>query len=81
MPTADARSQGRHREAGVSSVPSLIRSVTIAAAPRATHACSPQTASQVKTASQPRRSPSAASSANSRAFAYGTTNPNRMRRL
>ena len=69
MPTADARSQGRHREAGVSSVPSLIRSVTIAAAPSATHACSPHSASQVKTASQPHRSPATASSVNSRTFA------------
>lgn len=48
VPTADARSHGRHRDAGVSRVPSLIRSVTIAAAPSVTHACSPQTASQVK---------------------------------
>ena len=78
--TADARSHGRHRDAGVSIVPSLTRSVTIAAAPSVTHACRPQTASQVNTPSQPRCSPSAASSANSRASAYGTTNPNRMGR-
>ena len=62
VPTADARSQGRHREAGVSSVPSLIRSVTMAAAPSVTQASTPHTASQVNTPSQPCRSPSAARS-------------------
>lgn len=64
--TQEARSHGRHRAAGVSSVPSLIVSVTIAAAPRVTHACPCQSASQVKMPSQPRSSPSAASDANSR---------------
>ena len=58
-------------------MPSLIRSVAIAAAANATHASTPHSASQLKTASHPCRSPNAASSENSRASAYGTTNPKR----
>ncbi len=78
VPTAEARSHGLHRAAGVSSVPSLIRSVTMAAAASVAQAYTPNTASQVKMPSQPCRSPSVAICAKSLASAWGTTKPNRI---
>ena len=75
MPTRDARSHGRTRATGVSSVPRRIRVVAMAAAPSVTQASSPKSASQVKIPSHPQLSPSAASSTNSVLAGKGTTNP------
>jgi hypothetical protein len=70
---------GRMRDSGVSMVPSLIRSVRMAAAARQTHASTPHTGSQTKNPSHPACSAIAAVSAAVRASPLGRVNPNFMK--